>query len=129
MSYVCKRGYKCMCFQCGEKDCDHFESKPPKWDKEVEKMMNKRTEEHTETHASDLISRRAAIDEVNSWLKDRMTDAKNGKPLTDRLKDLPSAQPDTDEVVSQIKWERDMAVQQLKDLGYSLGEKPRMEEW
>lgn len=31
-----------------------------------------------------------------------------------------------DEVVSQIKWERDMAIQQLKYLGYSLGEK--MEE-
>lgn len=70
---------------------------------------------------------------------------------------MPSAQPDTDEwchdcaeydrekhccprfnrviretlneVVSQIKWERDVAVQQLKDLGYSLGEKPRMGHW
>lgn len=34
MSYVCKRGYKCMCFQCGEKDCEHFESEPPKWVKD-----------------------------------------------------------------------------------------------
>ena len=31
MSYVCKRGYKCMCFQCKEKDCEHFESEPSKW--------------------------------------------------------------------------------------------------
>lgn len=43
---------------------------------------------------SDLIDRQAAIDEVVNWLKDRMTDVKNGKPLTDRLKDLPSAQPE-----------------------------------
>ena len=34
MNYVCKRGYKCMCFQCGEKDCEHFESEPPKWIKD-----------------------------------------------------------------------------------------------
>lgn len=40
-----------------------------------------------------LIKRQDAIDEVVAWLKDRMTDRKNGKPLTDRLKDLPSAQP------------------------------------
>lgn len=42
----------------------------------------------------DTISRQAAIDEVVNWLKDRMTDGKNGKPLTDRIKDLPSAQPE-----------------------------------
>jgi len=23
-----------MCFQCGEKDCEHFESEPPKWVKD-----------------------------------------------------------------------------------------------
>lgn len=53
----------------------------------------------------DLISRQAAIDEVVTWLKDRMTDGKNGKPLTDRLKDLPSAQPEPyiDSIVSEIK--------------------------
>ena len=48
---------------------------------------------------NDLISRQAAIDEVVAWLRDRMTDGKNGKPLTERLKALPSAQPEkhTDE--------------------------------
>ena len=35
MNYVCKRGYKCMCFQCGESDCEHFESEPPKWVKDL----------------------------------------------------------------------------------------------
>ena len=43
---------------------------------------------------ADLISRQAAIDEVLAWLKDLMTDGKNKKPLTERLKDLPSAQPE-----------------------------------
>ena len=43
---------------------------------------------------SDCISRQAAIDEVVAWLKDRMSDKKNGKPLTERLRDLPSAQPE-----------------------------------
>lgn len=42
----------------------------------------------------DLIGRQAAIDEVVAWLKDRMSDEKNGKPLTERLKDLPAAQPE-----------------------------------
>jgi len=42
---------------------------------------------------NDTIYRQAAIDEIVAWLKDRMTDKKNGKPLTDRIKYLPSAQP------------------------------------
>lgn len=42
----------------------------------------------------DLISRRATIDEVVAWLSDRMTDGKNGKPLTERLKALPPAHPE-----------------------------------
>ena len=45
-----------------------------------------------------LIKRQDAIDEVVAWLKDRMTDRKNGKPLTDRLKELPSAQPEQHEI-------------------------------
>lgn len=29
------------------------------------------------------------------------------------------------ETFDQIRWERDVAIQQLRDLGYSLGEKPK----
>ncbi|MBO6015305.1 MAG: hypothetical protein J6S50_05740 [Oscillospiraceae bacterium] len=43
---------------------------------------------------NDSIGRQAAIDEVVAWLKDSMSDGKNGKPLTERLKDLPSTQPE-----------------------------------
>lgn len=51
----------------------------------------------------DTISRQAAIDEVLAWLKDSMSDKKNGKPLTERLKDLPSAQPEQDEWCTDCK--------------------------
>lgn len=33
------------------------------------------------------------------------------------------------ETVNQIKWERDIAIEQLKSLGYSLGEEPRKAKW
>ena len=52
---------------------------------------------------SDLISRQDAINEVVAWLKDRMSDKKNGKPLTDRINDLPSAQPKQ----SIAEWQKD----------------------
>lgn len=31
--------------------------------------------------------------------------------------------------IDQIQWERDTAIAQLKDLGYSLGEKPKTGHW
>lgn len=40
------------------------------------------------------------------------------------IDEQPSAQP---ELIEQIKWERDTAIQQLKELGYGLGQKPRMD--
>lgn len=45
----------------------------------------------------------------------------------DAIKEL-SVQPDRG-YVEQIKWERDLAIQQLKDLGYGLGEKPRTKDY
>lgn len=33
MSEPCYRGYKCMCFQCDEKDCERYEPEPPEWEK------------------------------------------------------------------------------------------------
>lgn len=33
------------------------------------------------------------------------------------------------EYLEQVKWERDLAVKQLEDLGYGLGEKPRVGKW
>ena len=31
MSELCYRGHKCMCFQCGEKDCEKYQPEPPEW--------------------------------------------------------------------------------------------------
>lgn len=45
----------------------------------------------------------------------------------DAIREL-SVQPDRG-CVEQIKWERDLAIQQLKDLGYGLGEKPRTQDY
>lgn len=50
----------------------------------------------------DLIRRQDAVNEVVAWLKGRMSDKKNGKPLTDRINDLSSAQPDYQEVLGWL---------------------------
>lgn len=39
MSESCRRGHKCMCFQCRETDCERYESEPPKWVKELEESQ------------------------------------------------------------------------------------------
>ena len=70
----------------------------------------------------DLIDRQEAIKEIKKYF--------NGLPIvvhSDMLKiiqGLPSAEP-----ISQIKWERDTAIAQLKELGYGLGEKPKKGKW
>lgn len=71
---------------------------------------------------TDLISRQAAIDYVRTEM---CSGAWCG--VLDALKRVPSAQPEqpSREYVEQLKWERDLAIQQLKDLGYGLGENPR----
>lgn len=48
--------------------------------------------------------------------------------LHDMVSRLPSAQPDRG-YTEQIKWERDLAIRQLADLGYGLGEKPRTQDY
>lgn len=42
----------------------------------------------------DMINKQVEIDTMIDWLRNRIEDEKNGEPLTDRLKHLPSAQPD-----------------------------------
>jgi len=72
---------------------------------------------------NDLISRQAAIDAIMG----EPTDAHYPNWYAERLEHLPSAQPDR-ELIEQLRWERDIAIQQLKDLGYGLGEKPRTDD-
>lgn len=56
--------------------------------------MSEHTNERTETHARDLIYRQDVIKTVTDWLMDLFMDAENVKPLTDRILELPSAQPE-----------------------------------
>lgn len=60
-------------------------------------MSNKRTEEHAETHACDLISRQAAIrwvkTECNPYGKPTL-DFESGKKVIEHLEQMPSAQPE-----------------------------------
>lgn len=80
----------------GYHECDYDRGIFPE---SYEENVENSTKSSLTQKALDTISRQAAIDEVVTWLKDRMTDGKNGKPLTDRLKDLPSAQPDWNEMI------------------------------
>lgn len=67
----------------------------------------------------DMVFVRGYIDEIR---KDTVIIRNNGGyfgTVPDEI--VSSVQPE----IEQIKWERDTAIQQLKDLGYGLGEKPR----
>ena len=69
---------------------------------------------------NDLISRQAAIDAA--WfLRPEDRDA-----IRDTLKNIPSTQTES---IEQIRWERDVAIQQLSKLGYGLGEKRKTGKW
>lgn len=72
----------------------------------------------------DLISRQAAIDEVRNYYD---PEDHSVVSIEDRIKALPSVQPER-EIIEQLRWERDTAIQQLKDLGYGLGEKPKPDD-
>lgn len=74
----------------------------------------------------DLISRQAAIDALTEYGTGRTVYIGVEEAIR-RLEQLPSAPPEqpSREYVGQLRWERDLAIQQLKDLGYGLGEKPR----
>lgn len=58
--------------------------------------MSERTNERTETHARDCISRQKAIDAVNAWflLRSLSQTMSNETSLQDVLRQLPSAKPE-----------------------------------
>lgn len=76
----------------------------------------------------ELVVTKSDIEKANETLNDKefWETNDNAKKL---LKELPTYSAKTDgvsqSVFDQIKWERDVAIEQLKDLGYGLGEKPR----
>lgn len=81
----------------------------------------------------DAISRQAVIEAFQMFREYESN--LNNKEWVDRIENivnqLPPVQPKPKTVCScnQIKWERDMAIAQLNELGYGLGEKPKTAHW
>jgi hypothetical protein len=73
----------------------------------------------------DAISRAQALSDCADWYGYGYRD----NTFYKLLKDMPPVTPKTECSCEQIKWERDMAIEQLKELGYGLGEKPRTGHW
>jgi hypothetical protein len=84
-----------------------------------------------------LIKRQAAIDALGekplAWIEGEYELGLQNQWEHDvnAIRALPSVQPKPKPECSceQIKWERDMAIAQLNELGYGLGEKPRTGHW
>jgi hypothetical protein len=78
-----------------------------------------------EEPCEDAISRTQALSDYADWYGYGYRD----NAFYKLLKDMPPVIPKTECSCEQIKWERDMAIEQLKELGYGLGEKPRTGHW
>ena len=83
---------------------------------------------------SDLVDRQAAIEVIDAVFPVDPMKSEYAQGIAcgaalakTYVEQLPSAQPDR-ELIEQLRWERDTAIQQLKDLGYGLGEKPRTDD-
>lgn len=75
----------------------------------------------------DLISRKEAMKELTAEYNRRYAlGEKDGLRLAWIEKAINSA-PSVS--IEQIKWERDTAIQQLHELGYDLGQKPKKGKW
>jgi len=92
------------------------------------KDLRKKLAEYLEQEpCDDCISRKAVLDiakaSKSNWIDNSV--------LFKRVNELPpvTPKPKTECSCDQIKWERDTAVAQLKELGYGLGEKPKMGHW
>jgi len=80
----------------------------------------------------DAISRQEVLDQTYLWSKDEFLRVTNPFDyLRKRINSLlpVTPQPKTECSCEQIKWERDTAIAQLKELGYGLGEKPKTGHW
>lgn len=72
---------------------------------------------------NDPIDRQKAIEMLEKGIREYGDEYGISDAICD-LDDMPSAEP-----ISQIKWERDTAIAQLKELGYGFGEKPKKGNW
>ncbi len=108
-----------ICNACGKIDCD-------KMDK-CEKLQLSPANCSEFPNNSDTISREAVADAINGIECTRHTTwYEFYQKVMTAVEQLPPAEPKNG-VIEQIKWERDVAIEQLKKLGYGLGEKIRAE--
>ena len=78
----------------------------------------------------DAISRQAYIERYRKWSYSEYGRKIDNGALAIRVAmSLPPVISKTRCSCEQIKWERDMAIAQLKELGYGLGEKPKTGHW
>ena len=69
-----------------------------------------------------LISEQEVIKVIEKWRDDIYT--ASTVDLIKRIKAIPPAEPIIhEETLRQVMWERDIAIEQLKELGYGFGEK------
>ena len=68
---------------------------------------------------NDYISRKDVLNLVRIGY---LVSNSNSRKIVDHINAIPTADVVSREVVNQIKWERDTAIQQLEELGYGFGE-------
>lgn len=79
----------------------------------------------------DCVSRQQAIDALRTCYDTEMVTMDNGDEYINYgdavggIEQLPSLEP----IIGRIRWERDVAISQLKELGYGFGEKPKKGKW
>ena len=69
---------------------------------------------------AELIDRQAAIDTIHC---DITVTGRQNAELVDRIKALPTVDAVPVGAYKQVRWERDIAIGQLRELGYELGER------
>ena len=80
---------------------------------------------------SDLIDRQElqtqldCVDRLRMITDERVIEVIPRWNVSKIIENLPSAEAVLKGTYEQVRWERDTALEQLKELGYSLGEKPR----
>lgn len=73
--------------------------------------------------------REDAIQFFARWQKNRSIMKKYGELAIKALKQEPCEDSVSRGVFEQVMWERNVAIDQLKELGYGLGEKPKTGHW
>ena len=95
--------------------------------REYMQMINFDEEKEPVKEPNDCISRQDAID---LWVWGNTDKSKDAKVVhVEDIEALPSADVVDKALYNQIRWERNVALEQLNELGYELGEKPKTGMW